>query len=265
MKDHTDTSALITGGSQGLGLAVAHQLIGEGCTRIVITGRDKKKGEAAANELSGLGANAHFLSVDMADIDQVMEMVPQAIERVGRITALVNSAANTDRGSILNTSPEEWDRILAVNARGPFFATQCFARHAIDRGHGGGVVNILSIVVHGGLPFLAPYGASKAALLYTTKNAADALKPHGIRVNGINVGWMDTPGEDATQKKWHGRKSGWLEDVERFMPFGMLVKPEHVARQVAFFLSGASGVVTGSVMDFDQEVIGAYPPTDSAK
>lgn len=261
---HSDTRALITGGTQGLGLAVAKQLIAEGCGRLVITGRDTEKGARAVAELCDLGAEAHFLAVDMADTQAVLTMVNRSADKIGRVTALVNSAANTSRGSILNTTPEEWDAIMDVNAKGAFFALQAFARHAVERAHAGGVVNILSIVAHGGLPFLAPYAASKAALLNITKNAAHALCEQSIRVNGINVGWMDTPGEDETQRRWHGRREGWLASAEANSPFGMLVKPEHVARQVAFFLSPASGVVTGSVMDFDQQVVGTYPDTNQS-
>ncbi len=261
---HEQTGALVTGGSQGLGLAIARELVAQGCRRLVVTSRNPDKGAAAVARLSALGVDAHTLPVEMGDIDQVREMVPQAVERIGPVTALVNCAANTDRGSILDTTPVQWDAIMDPNAKGPFFALQDFARHCIDSGHSGSCVNILSIVVYGGLPFLAPYVASKAALAGITKNAAAALAKHRIRVNGINVGWMDTPGEDATQRKWHGRDPGWLESAEANMPFGMLVKPEHVAKQTAFLLGSGSGVVTGSLMDFDQQVVGAYPDTNES-
>ncbi len=264
MGAHDRTGALVTGGSQGLGLAIARELIAQGCRRIVVTSRNADKGAAAVEQLSALGADAHTLPVEMGDIDQVQEMVPQAVERIGPVNALVNCAANTDRGSILDTTPDQWDAIMDPNAKGPFFALQAFARHCIDSGNGGSCVNILSIVIYGGLPFLAPYVASKAALGGVTKNAAAALAKHRIRVNGINVGWMDTPGEDATQRKWHGRDQGWLEGAEANVPFGMLVKPEHVAKQAAFLLGCESGVVTGSLMDFDQQVIGAYPDTNES-
>lgn len=261
---HAETGALITGGSQGLGLAIAMQLAADGCQRIVITSRTAEKGARAVATLRALGVDAHHLEIDMADIDAVQAMIPQAVAKIGPITALVNSAANTDRGSILDTTPETWDAIMAPNAKGPFFALQAFARHCIEAGHPGACVNILSIVVHGGTPVLAPYVASKAALAGITKNAAAALLPHRIRVNGINVGWMDTPGEDMRQKVSHDRPEGWLAGVEANMPFGMLVKPEHVATQAAFLLGPASGVVTGSLIDFDQQVVGAYPDTDDS-
>lgn len=259
---HAETGALVTGGSQGLGRAVAERLIAEGCRRLVISGRDAAKGEAAARELARSGAEVHFMAFDMGDIPAVREAIERAAARVGDITALANCAANTDRGSILDTTPEQWDAIVTPNAKGAFFLLQGFARRAIAHGHAASAVNILSIVVHGGLPFLAPYVASKAALLGVTKNAAIALAPHRVRVNGINVGWMDTPGEDATQRRWHGRPEGWLAAAEANMPFGMLVKPEHVAWQTSFLLGPASGVVTGSIIDFDQQVIGAFPDTN---
>jgi len=260
---HAKTAALITGSAQGLGLAIARQLVAEGCRRLVLCDRNAELGEAAAADLSQGGVEAHFLPVEMGDLASVAAMLASARARIGPVTALVNAAGNTDRGSILDTTPAQWEAIMNVNARGPFFLLQGFARGAIEAGIPASAVNILSIVVHGGLPFLAPYVASKAALAGITKNAAAALARHRIRVNGINVGWMDTPGEDAVQKKWHGRGQGWQSEAAAGLPFGALLSPESVAVQAAFLLGPRSGVVTGSVMDFDQQVIGAYPDTDA--
>ena len=260
---HAETRALVTGGAQGLGLAVARELIAQGCRRLVLADINAEKGQDAAASLSQNGVSVSFQQVDTGDAQAALAMVDQAAETMGAVNALVNCAAMTDRGSILDTTQDLYDRTMAVNARGPFFALQRFAQRCIEAGHPGGCVNILSIVVHGGLPILAPYGASKAALLYTTKNSASALAKHRIRVNGINVGWMDSPGENMRQKVSHGREDGWQAEVEANLPFGMMVKPEHVARQVAFFLSPDSGVVTGAILDFDQEVVGAYPDTDA--
>ncbi|MGR3662640.1 MAG: SDR family oxidoreductase [Paracoccaceae bacterium] len=259
---HVDTCALVTGGTQGLGLAIAEELIAEGCREIVISSRDKENGPDVAKSLSTQNVKVHFVAADLGKVDQVFAMIDEAAEHMGRITALVNAGANTDRGTILDTTPEMWDALFDVNAKGSFFALQRFAQHAIERGHQASVVNILSIVVHCGLPFLAPYAASKAALLNITKNAANTLAHNQIRVNGINVGWMDTPGEDMTQRKWHGAGDDWLERAEARMPFGMLVKPSHVAGLVSYMLSSASGVLTGAIVDFDQQVVGAYPDTN---
>lgn len=259
MGDHADTYALITGGTQGLGLAIAERLIAEGCQHIVVSGRSASKGERAVSQLRVHCADAHFIATDLGDAAAVKRLIVDAVDRLGHLTALVNSGASTARGSILDTTPAAFDSMMAVNTRGPFFAIQGFATHCIARGKGGGVVNIQSNSVHVGPPELAGYSASKAALQSITKNSAHALREHRIRVNGINVGWMDTPAEDEVQRGFHGRSEGWLREAEAKEPFGSLVKPHQVARQVALFLSETSGVVTGAVLDWDQHIIGAFP------
>ena len=112
---------------------------------------------------------------------------------------------------------------------------------------------------HCGQSFLAAYSASKAALANVTRNAANALRSKCIHVNGINCGWMDTPGEDAVQRKWHGAGDDWLQKAEADQPFGQLVQPDHVAGLASYLLSSASGVMTGAVIDFDQNVAGSFP------
>lgn len=256
---HNETVAVITGGTQGLGYAIAERLIAEGCGRIIIAGRGVSKGEAAAEVLRASGADVRFLPADMGQPADAIALIDRAAARFGRVTALVNAAAGTDRGSILTATPDEWDRLMNVNARGPFFALQRFAQLAIAGGHPAAAVNILSMVVHCGQSFLAPYSASKAALANVTRNAAQALRGHKIRVNAINCGWMDTPGEDEVQRKFHGAADGWLEAAEAKAPMGMLVKPVHVAGLASYMLGAASGVMTGAVVDFDQNVAGAYP------
>jgi NAD(P)-dependent dehydrogenase (short-subunit alcohol dehydrogenase family) len=251
---HDGTVAVITGGAQGLGRAVAERLVAEGCARVVISGRDAAKGARAAAEIG-----AQFVAAEIGDVAQVRGLIAAAEARFGRVTALVNAAAVTDRASVLDCTPEEWDRQFAVNARGPFFAIQAVAQAAVAAGQGASIVNILSMSAHCGQSFLAPYSASKAALMNVTKNAANALRKSRIRVNGINAGWMDTPGENAIQRKWHGAGDDWLAKAEAGQPFGSLVKPDHVAGLVSYLLSDASGVVTGSIVDFDQNVAGSFP------
>ncbi len=256
---HRDTVAVVTGGAQGLGRAVVERLIAEGCARVVIAGRGAEAGTATARALSSAGAEVRFVRADMGRVDDARALIDAAAAAFGRVTALVNAAASTDRGSILDATPEAWDRHMAVNARGPFFALQRLAQRAVEAGHDAACVNVLSMVVHAGQSFLAPYSASKAALANVTKNAANALARHRIRVNGINCGWMDTPGEDETQRRWHGAGDGWLAEAEARQPFGMLVKPAQVAHLAAYLLGPRSGVMTGALIDFDQNVAGAYP------
>lgn len=258
MPDHTNTVAVITGGAQGLGLAIAQALLADGCGKIILSGRNVTKGEEAAATLRETGADVRFLPADMAKVSDATELVDRALSRFGRVTALVNSAASTARGSILDTTPEGWDALMNTNARGPFFALQRFAQAAVAAGHPATAVNICTMSSHCGQSFLAGYAASKAALSNITKNSANALRQHRIRVNGINVGWMDTPGEDTIQREFHNADPDWLAKAEAKQPMGMLVKPAHVAGLASYLLSDASGVMTGAMVDFDQNVNGAY-------
>jgi NAD(P)-dependent dehydrogenase (short-subunit alcohol dehydrogenase family) len=171
---------------------------------------------------------------------------------------LVNAAGITDRGTIWDTSPELFDRMFAVNVRAPFLLMQEAALMMRRTKTSGTIVNILSMSAHGGQSFIAAYCASKGALLTLTKNAAFALMRHGIRVNGLCIGWMDTPGEDRIMRAYHGATDGWLEKAEAGLPLGRLLKTDEIARAVAYLASAESGLMTGAIIDFDQAVLGCY-------
>ena len=120
----------------------------------------------------------------------------------------------------------------------------------------GTIANVLSMAVYSGMPFLTAYSSSKGALGVMIKNVANAVRAHQIRINGINLGWTDTPAEDSIQKKFHNGGDDWLEKAERDLPFKRLTKPIDVAKMIAFLCSEESGVMTGSLVDFDQSVLG---------
>lgn len=256
---YKNTKSIITGGIQGLGFSIAESLIVKWCQHIILAARDSEKGQYAAKALTNQGASVHFHKTDLSDTQSVISMVDFAENKMGGVNALVNAGAITDRGSILNTTEEEWDRITATNARGPFFAIQSVVKRAVKAGSRASIVNILTTSSHCGQTFLAGYFASKATLSNMTKNAAHALRSYKIRVRGINIGWMDTPGEDKIQRKWHGATDGWPEKAKISQPFGQLIKAEEVACLVSYLLSYQSGVITGSIIDFDQNIAGSFP------
>jgi NAD(P)-dependent dehydrogenase (short-subunit alcohol dehydrogenase family) len=162
----------------------------------------------------------------------------------------------SDRGSIIDTSPELFDRIFAVNVRAPFFLMQECIKLMIANDVEGSIVSILSVSGHGGQSFLSAYAASKGALAILTKNVAFSTLRNRIRVNGLNIGWMDTPHEDQIQRQYHGADDGWLARAEAQAPFGRLLKPQEVANSVAYLLSDQSGMTTGSVIDMEQGIMG---------
>jgi NAD(P)-dependent dehydrogenase (short-subunit alcohol dehydrogenase family) len=131
-------------------------------------------------------------------------VIDSALKKFGSVNALVNSAAATSRGTLLDTTPETWDEHFNTNVRGPFLLMQRFVAHLVETGKPGSIVNILSMFAHCGQSFLTPYSASKGALATLTKNVANAFSTKRIRCNGLMLGWMDTPGETPIQQKFHG-------------------------------------------------------------
>ena len=254
---HSETRAVITGGTQGLGLAIARRLASEGAKSIVISGRNAEKGEAAAKAVSALGTHCLFVQAEMGNVDDPKRLIATALDKFGSVNALVNSAAETGRGTLLDTSLETWDKHFNTNTRGPFLTMQGVVQHLVETAKPGSIVNILSMVIYVGQSYLTAYSASKAALANLTRNTANAFATKRIRCNGINVGWMDTPQEDQTQQTFHDRKPGWLKDVEAQQPMGQLVKPAQLARLVSYMISPESGVMTGSLVDYDQNIAGA--------
>jgi NAD(P)-dependent dehydrogenase (short-subunit alcohol dehydrogenase family) len=249
--------AVVTGAGQGLGEAIARLLAERGAAGLIGVGRNEERGSAIADELTRGGCRTQFVAADLAETDSAKTIIGAAEKEFGRIDVLVNAAAITDRGTILDTSPELFDAMFAVNVRAPFFLMQEAAKLMIRTRVEGTMVNILSMAAHGGAPFIIAYSASKGALGILTRSAAFSLARNHIRINALNIGWMDTPGEDRIQRLYHDGGDDWLQRAEAGAPFGRLLKPTEVARAVAFLASDESGMMTGSLVDFDQQVLGA--------
>jgi NAD(P)-dependent dehydrogenase (short-subunit alcohol dehydrogenase family) len=250
--------AIVTGGTQGLGEAIATDFVQRGTKGLVVCGRNADKGRAVAERLTKRGCRTEFVKADLGAVEDCRKVVAAADRAFGRVDILVNAAAITDRGTIFDTSPELFDTMFAVNVRAPFFLTQDALKIMRRESIPGNVVNILSMSAHGGQSFIVAYCASKGALATLTKNVAFSVMRHRIRVNGLCIGWMDTPGEDRIMRLYHGAQDGWKEEAEAKLPMGRLLKVNEVARAVAFLASDESGMMTGSIIDFDQSVLGCY-------
>jgi NAD(P)-dependent dehydrogenase (short-subunit alcohol dehydrogenase family) len=250
--------AVVTGGTQGIGEAIARLFAARGAAGIAICGRNVERGEAVAADLDRAGCRAEFVQADLGNLDQARAIIAVADRAFGRIDMLVNAAGITDRGTVSDTTPDLFERMMAVNLRAPFFLIQDAAEVMRREGIEGAIVNILSMSAHGGQPFLSPYSISKGALATLTKNAAFSLMPWRIRVNGLNLGWMDTPGEDRVMRLYHGAQDGWRERAAAEQPFGRLIEPAEAARAVAFLASAESGMMTGAIIDYDQSVLGCW-------
>lgn len=248
---------LVTGATQGIGRAIAETLARSGVGGLLVTGREKARGDAVAAELSRLGTPTVFVAADLSDPEAPALLAQACIDRFDRIDGLVNAAGLTDRASFLDADLDDWAALFAVNARAPFFLMQAAIADMKKRSQGGAIVNILSINAHCGSPELAVYSATKGALATLTKNAANAHRFDRIRVNGINVGWTDTPAERTMQAETLGNGPGWLDAAKASQPFGRLFSTSDVANLAVFLLSDAAGPMTGTLVDQEQWVIGA--------
>ena len=250
-----DRVVLVSGGTSGLGAGIARAAAREGAL-VAVAGRRREPGEALAAELTAAGTRALFVRADVADVAQARACVTAVVAAFGRVDSLVNAAGLTSRGTLLDTTPELFDAHIAVNLRAPFVLMQAVVADMVARRAPGTIVNVISTSEHGGQPYLAPYVAAKAGLAGLTRNAAHAHRWDKIRINGLDIGWTDTEGEDTTQRQFHGAADDWRERAGASLPMGRLGQVDEIADFVVFLLSDRSGVVTGSVIDWDQNVLG---------
>jgi NAD(P)-dependent dehydrogenase (short-subunit alcohol dehydrogenase family) len=247
---------VVTGGTQGLGEAIALKAAQCNAAGVAICGRSGENGDRVQKIVEAAGAPCLFVKADLSLAEDAFRVVDAAAERFGALHGLVNAAASTERGTLADTSVELWDRIMNLNVRAPFLLMQRCLPHMKKAG-GGSVVNILSVSGHGGQPYLTAYSTSKGALAVLTKNVAHAHRQNRIRFNGLNIGWMATPNEHLVQKAM-GKSDDWLAKAESEMPFGRILRPVDVSNLTAYLLSDDAEMMTGSIIDFDQNVFGAY-------
>lgn len=246
---------VVTGATQGLGAAIARRLAAAGAAGIVVTGRNADRGRAVAD---GLSVPALFVQADLGNPDACAETIAATDARFGRVDVLVNAGALTDRGTILDTSPELFDAMFATNVRGPFFMMQAALKLMIRDSIAGAICNIGSTSALAGQPFISAYCASKGALATLTANTAFAVMGNRIRVNQLNPGWMSTDNERALQLRESGDPDWEAKAAER-LPFGRLIDPDEVAKAVNYLVSDDAGLMTGAIVNFDQGVWGAFP------
>jgi len=236
--------AIVTGASRGIGRAIAERLARDGATVVVNYARSRAEAAAVVEAITAAGGRALAVAADVGQVAEVERLFRETRERCGRVDILVNNAAVAIRGSFAETTEEEFERVFAVNARGPFFAMREAARALPD---GGRVINISSGATTVGFPLQGVYCASKAALEQMTLVLANELGPRGITANAILVGPTRTTMLD-----------GLLAEAPQFeamvvarTPMGRLGTPAEIADVVGFLASDDARWVTGQSIRVD--------------
>ena len=246
---------IVTGGTSGLGRCIAIDCAKAGARGVLVTGRDAARGEEVRKKINREWTTngAAFVAVDLGDEAAATKIMDAAVAAFGTVDLLVNSAAACfPRGDLETTTPELWDTMMHTNVKAPFLLTQAFARHVKARRARGAVVNIGSCAAHGGAPFILAYSCSKAALACFTKNTAAELRPHGIRVNQVNMGWCLTDAEDRGQS---ATNRFWLAEADAASPSGRILRPEDTAASVVHLLSESASMVTGAILDISPDML----------
>lgn len=192
----------------------------------------------------GGGAAEAFLA-DLAVVAQIGPMVERVEAEMGPIQVLVNNAAIVKTQALLKVMEADWDHIMAVNAKGLFFCLQAVATRMVER-NSGAIVNIASVAARSARPKQTVYGASKAAVLHLTKSAAAALGPHGIRVNAVCPGVIETP---MWQQVKHDRTPEEVQTILASIPAGRTASPDEVAEVVAFLASERASYINGQALN----------------
>lgn len=247
---------IVTGSTQGVGAETAKLFATRGANSITICGRQEEKGIKVKKEIEDLGSNCIYVKADLANVEDCRNIVKRADKEFGTIHTLINAAGYTQRGTILSATLENYENNFNVNARAPFILMQETIKIMIRDKVKGTIASVLSIAMYSGMPFIVAYSGSKAALAIMTRNIANSVSGHQIRVNALNIGWTDTPAEHEIQTNVHNKDNDWLQNTEKNVPFKRLTKPIDVAKGLAFMCSEESGLMTGSIIDFDQTVHG---------
>jgi NAD(P)-dependent dehydrogenase (short-subunit alcohol dehydrogenase family) len=247
-------TALITGGAQGLGAAIARKFLGDGFSGVLLVDRNAEKLAATQKQI---GKGAEIFAGDLRDTETPAGAVAKAIKSFGRLDVVVNAAGNTERCGIADTTPEAFARLFDVNVKAPLLMMQEAAKHMVPA-KSGVIINIASMLAHGGPPNLATYSASKSALMTLSRNAANTFKRDGIRVFCVNLGWALTDGEHDLQTKFHKLPQDWATTIGARMPFGRLITAEDVAGLCAFLVSPPAQMMTGAVIDYEQMPVGTF-------
>ena len=245
--------ALITGAARGIGRAIAEELARCGADLVVVDIRRELLDETAA-ALRERAGRVVALEVDVTRRQEVDEMVERAVGELGRIDVCVNNAGIIKVQGFFEVEEADWDRIMDVNAKGVFLCGQAVARQMVRQGSGR-IINVASVAARIGLPDMAAYAASKAAVVSLTRSMSLALAPQGVTVNALAPGIVDTDMWtliDAQRAEQRGVARGEpIRERIAAIPLGRAAQPHDVATVAAFLASDAAGYVTGQTINVD--------------
>ena len=248
---------IISAGASGIGWATAKICLARGAYIYLCDNDEKSLRKLNKHPLKN--KRLFDYSCDASNESQVSDFFKKIKNKTKKIDSLINNVGvSGPTGSIEQLNSKDWENTLHVDVNSHFYFTKR-AIPLIKKSKNGSIINISSTAGILGFPLRSPYAASKWAIIGITKTLAMELGKFNIRVNAVAPGWMDTPGEDEIQKKFHNARDSWLEESEKKQPFGQLIKTYEISPLIVYLLSPSSGVITGSIIDYDQNIVGSVP------
>lgn len=236
-------TAVVTGGSRGLGRAICLELAAGGANLVFCFAGNEAAAQETAQACHALGAEVDYLRCNVADSTQVKELMETAVQRFGRIDILVNNAGITRDGLMLTMKESDFDQVVETNLKGTFLCMKAVARQMIKQRYGR-IINLSSVVGLHGNAGQVNYAASKAGVIGMTKSLAKELASRGVTVNAVAPGFMET---DMTAALSEAARAATLAAV----PMGRMGTAEDVAQAVAFLASDCAGYITGQILGVD--------------
>src|SRR3954447_2755499 len=246
--------AIVTGGNSGIGKAIVLALAGHGANLVIDYVCDPEATEELERQVVALGDKAIGCDADVSKIAELQQLVKAAVEAFGRVDVMVNNAGIETRTSVLDTTEDQYDKVLDINLKSAFFGTQLAAQQMIEQGGGGRIINISSVHEDWPMPDNTAYCLSKGGMRMLTRTAAVELAPHNITVVGVGPGAVDTPINKETVAD-----PAKLKVLDAAIPLGRLAEPSEIADGVAFLASDAASYVTATTIFVDGGIMQSSP------
>ena len=246
--------AIVTGGNSGIGKAIVEYLAELGAQVVIDYRSHPEATEELEREIGSYGGCSFGVQADVSKLDDIQRLIDAAVAQYGRIDVMVNNAGVETRTSVLDTTPEQYDKVLDVNLRGVFFATQYAAKQMIAQGGGGSIINISSVHEDWPMPGNTAYCLAKGGVRMLTRTAALELAPHGITMVNVGPGAVATPINDSTMNN-----PELMAKLNAAIPLGRMARPEEIAKVVGFLASDGASYITATTIFADGGIMQSSP------
>ena len=247
-------AAIVTGGNSGIGKAIALELARQGANVVIDYVVHPEATEEEEKQILAMGERAIGVKADVSKVDDLQMLVDAAVKAFGRVDIMVNNAGVETRTSVLDTTEQQYDRVLDINLKSAFFGTQVAARQMIHQGGGGRIINITSVHEDWPMPGNTAYCLSKGGMRMLTRTAGLELAPHNILVIGVGPGAVATPINTSTMQD-----PALLKKLDDAIPLGRMARPDEIANVVAFLAGDGASYITATTIFADGGIMQSSP------